>query len=123
MTRKCVLAGCAAVSLVLAVLLAYKYISFQAIGPSNYGRIRLGMTVQDVEMLIGLPPGDHSTRPRMNSMFSRGNWGVEVFQEGDRDLAEADISRQRMWAGDSYWIVLVLDKDGRIVWKKLVKVG
>ena len=71
-----------------------------------YERIRLGDTAQQVESLIGLPPGDYRTRPDVGYTIQE----VGIIVPSSRELS---------WSFDGYQVVVCLDEDGIVVDKQI----
>ena len=68
------------------------------ISAKSYDKIQIGMTIKEVETLLGVPPGDYSTRPflRHHSEGRRGfNWEFQ-------------------WIGNDCRIGVRLDQHGKV---------
>jgi hypothetical protein len=82
--------------------------SLGPISPLGYYRIRLGVTRAQVKEVIGLPPGNHQTRPTLGGITAAGNHGRIVLEAGipSRDLPDGrDRPTQvtlRQWWGDDW---------------------
>src|ERR1019366_6337018 len=99
--------GCL-VLICVAICVQYEYRPFQKIGALAYNRIEIGMSVLQVEEVIGLPPGNYGSHDRSGGTFSRGSTGHEVAREGNPDLDNEEISRLSWW-GEYYAIRIELD--------------
>jgi hypothetical protein len=74
-----------------------------------FDRIQEGMTLAEVEGLIGLPPGDHRTRP------TRIVWGVRgpiIFLE---PATQGRKYTSMEWIGDYGMICVWLDSEEKVV--------
>jgi hypothetical protein len=113
-------------------LLVQRYWPEPGISPYNYRQIRLGMSAQDVEQVIGLPPGIHRTRQPIGGITSAGNWGHTVAEEGvpkselpDGMQGEARAGRRvevRQWWGTYHAIRIAGNEDGKVVGKYLIQI-
>src|SRR5262245_41710592 len=95
------------------VVLLLGYLAMWFAIPSEvraFERIQEGMTINEVENVIGLPPGDYSSpaRTRLPSI-SLLNSGV---------LRKPGYTL-KSWAWDNYEISVVFDPDGRTTRKRL----
>jgi hypothetical protein len=74
---------------------------------ANYERIREGMTRQEVESLLGGPPGNYSRIPDKEA----GLWTI--------DPSRPDLNRQffigrEVWIGDELAVAVWFDDKGRV---------
>jgi hypothetical protein len=70
------------------------------INPGQYDRIREGMTLDDVNLIIGGPPGD----------YHPGHLGIRVrVIAGRDDFGENLWLEQKYWSGAEYEIGILLD--------------
>ena len=121
--RRTVLSVILVVSLPFLTYLAWKHWPFGAISPYSYYQIKLGMTLEEAQTIVGLPPGTHRTRRPRGGMLSQGNWGNAVREEGNRPPEEkAEWFRFRQWWGEHYAIQIILDGNGLVVWKCLIEI-
>jgi hypothetical protein len=97
------------------------------IGPENFRRIQAAMTSQEVEEIIGLPPGDYYTGPLgVGGITSRGPYGLTREERGisDVEVPEAwrsgEGERVNSWWGNRYAIIVFLDEHNHAVrWELL----
>jgi hypothetical protein len=100
-----------AVSLAVLAVVAARPILLPPTNPriteANFERIERGMTLANVEALLG-PPGDYRTGPTQPSprILSGRSWGPWWTYEG--------VSQQH-WEGDGARITVWLDPDGRVL--------
>jgi hypothetical protein len=84
------------------------------INPGQYERIREGMTLADVNLIIGGPPGD----------YHPGNLGTRVRVIDGRDDFGEDLRLTQMyWSGAEYEIGVLLDRDGIVVARQLTEIA
>jgi hypothetical protein len=83
-----------------------------AIGPYTYYRIRLGMTYDEVERIIGLPPGPDSRAPGLSQLV------YPVAQSGTR-AAGPTRYLSPVWSDDDFQIGVALDENRVVVGKSL----
>jgi hypothetical protein len=78
-----------------------------------YDRIENGMTLAEVEAILGGPAGDHRTRP------------TEMLPEDYvfRRLVEHAIGKSLWWEGDAVAVAVVLDDSGIVLRQTFVKQG
>jgi hypothetical protein len=97
----------------------------------RYERIRLGMTLGEVQTAIGMPPGYYASGPSLPP--SMGPTGHFIRQRGlpHEDLPDAagrpaPGHHQKLtlefWTWDEYWIWVALDKRGSVVGYYLLQV-
>src|SRR5262249_33425798 len=104
-----------ALALLVFVWLSISYWPFGAISPFSYLRIKLGMPFDEVEAIIGLPPGTHRARQPMGGITAAGNWGDTVAQSEFRDFGSRPQVTHRQWWGDDYAIGVFLDANGVVI--------
>src|SRR5262245_43608117 len=87
---------------------ALSVVEFRARGPgitpANYGRIREGMTEQQVEALLGGPATGTRTAPYA------GSYVPEEFEA-------ARVERLREWVGDGTYVLVGFNKAEAVTWK------
>lgn len=83
------------------------------INPAQYDRIREGMTLAEVEGIIGGSPGSYPP----NALGTRVRLLAGSEFGGDLRL------RQAYWSGTRYEIGVLLDHDERVVAKQLTKIS
>jgi hypothetical protein len=123
-------------ALVLAVLAIWQFLPEEAIGPSNYRRIRLGMTEAEVAEIIGLPAGDYQTSERIGGILSPGQYASSLAEEGLPEEALPDVRlgfpgktvggeivTLQQWRGEHYWIRVAFDTRGVAIGRYLYKVA
>jgi hypothetical protein len=79
----------------------------------NVERLRVGMTRNEVEAIIGLP-GDHSTQETVVMPMTSTSW-TDVIGETNRN------ERKDRWIGDDTWVDVAFDKTGQVTWMQLGK--
>jgi hypothetical protein len=97
------------------------------IGPANYRRIQVGMKQEEIEAIIGLPPGDYYTGPRgVGGLMSRGPFG---FLRREKGLSVDNVCvgqipdgfTARSWEGNHYSIQVLFNAErdavGVYLWK------
>ena len=78
---------------------------------ANFERIRDGMTLQEVENLLGGPPGNYSRIPDKEA----GLWTIDP----DRpDLNRQFFIGREVWSGDELAVAVWFDDQGRVVRKE-----
>ncbi len=120
---------------VLALGVAWSLWSRNPIGPANFNRIQLGMTLEEIETLFGLPNGDicpsgsFADYPRGNKYVGRKNkwldrrWGPTVHLIGEFGIpygevggwldSTKDLNRfARGWFGNDFAIGVAFDENG-----------
>lgn len=121
-----------AVVLGLALLLFTGLLIWQAkTGPRGaYGRIRLGMTQDEVETVIGMPPRDYMHHPFIRGGTTFGPFGKFIRMTGipyestmcDPTVGRKPSVRLEHWYWDDYWIQVGFDEDGKVVGFYLLEV-
>src|SRR5687767_246116 len=87
----------------------------------GFGLIEIGSKVEDVQALLGLPPGDHTTKSYYVIELIGGWPDVgRPLRELVADLNERDWCR--VWAGDDGVIEVRLNEDGNVVSKHFYEV-
>jgi hypothetical protein len=125
MTSRWLLWSGAAVAVCIALAVAWVFLPQERIGPAAYDRIKVGMTRQQVEGIIGLPTGDYYTGPRSPSSMS-GPYGTlnkeagvrrSDLSDGPRGFASRDGRRVKLeqWWGDNYIVEVGFGEDGAAV--------
>jgi hypothetical protein len=107
-----VLAGLAVVATVGAVVL---WPRAERVTPENVERLRVGMTQNEVEAIIGLP-GDHSTQETVVMPMNTESW-CDVIGETNPN------ERKARWIGDKTWVDVAFDKTGHVTFLQLGKRG
>jgi hypothetical protein len=72
-------------------------------GEADYDRIENGITQEDVEAILGGPPGDYRTQSYPIN-FHCGSWGPPS-------------GRMEEWLGNDGNIWVVFDEENKVVWK------
>src|SRR5713226_2640438 len=92
------------------VFLAYPYFAPKPqVNRTNYEKIQLGMTSNEVQAILRVPPGDYSTGP--------------VHFHSVKQLALAGIvppGKEKTWNCDDGQITLWFDNQGVVVFKHMV---
>jgi hypothetical protein len=79
------------------------------ISPASFERIHEGMSQDQIEAIIGLPPGDYYTGPRgIGGITSRGPFGFPCVEKG-RPWGK-QTGRVIIWWGNDYAIQVSFDK-------------
>jgi len=97
-----------------------------------FGRIRLGMTLEEVEVVIGQPPGNYDTKHRIGTP-SMGPLGRCVRETGIPDSSLDDAAgrpgpgysgplKVKSWLWNDYWIWVAFDDHGKTVGYYLIEV-
>jgi hypothetical protein len=95
----------------------------RGIGPAHFQRIRSGMSLHEVETVIGLPHGDYFTR--RESFDDRAPYWVHRQQCGEPvDRLRTHTTKVgskkvsvRSWRGNDYYIQVAFDEnDSAIAW-------
>src|SRR5262245_24662970 len=75
-------------------------------GPTSeaYRQVQVGMTPVEVEQVLGMPPGDYSTRP--TNFFPHSISGLPMPKE---------MRYHRSWAGNDLLLDVYFDQYGRVV--------
>lgn len=76
----------------------------------NYTRIREGMTLEEVERVLGEPPGIFITKPWDN----RDIMGMRATSFSFPPKVRAEDARSRWWLTDDAFIRVDLDENGRV---------
>jgi hypothetical protein len=110
----CLLVGVLVGAVIGAVTVAYLTAPpHPRINPGQYERIREGMTLADVNLIIGGPPGD----------YDPGNVGIRVrVIDGAENFGENPFLEQMYWGGAEYEIGVLLDRDGIVIAKQLTEI-
>src|SRR5438270_7692812 len=80
------------------------------INPETFARITRGMTLEEVQDLLGVPSGDYTTKPSVmihEDLFGSRITGREVEQK---------------WVSDAGAISIWFDEDGKVVSKEVRRV-
>jgi hypothetical protein len=119
MTRRRLLCGLLFASAVLVCVVGWRAIY----APGHvraYERVRLGMTLAEVEAAIGAPPGWYA-EPKLGGITS-GPFGEYIRESGvpsksllNPQYRESAGITVEQWIWDDYWIEVALDKDGKAV--------
>jgi hypothetical protein len=124
--RKCVLLALVAIAVVVTTV-AGLLRPQPRIGPASFHRIQAAMTIQEVEEIIGLPPGDYYTGPLgVGGITSRGPYGFTREERGISDVEVPEAWRIRegehlnSWWGNRYAIIVLFDGHNHAVrWELL----
>ena len=120
-TRRLLIVGSAIVilaSLLVAVALTVRWCGFSA--ERAHGRIRLGMTLSEVENAVGTPPGYYRSTPLFTTMQPVDV--IRVLGLPLETLAETPPPNVERWIWDDYCIWVAFDNDGKAVGCYLLKV-
>lgn len=105
----------------------------QIVRPEYYEKIRLGMMFNDVQTLIGIPPGDYRQILSFGGTRSTGNWGSTVHEAGLPQEAQAKAVRGvielngkrveiKTWWGTYHAIRIAVDSESRVIGKYSIKI-
>src|SRR5262245_13437711 len=92
-------------------LLGYAFSVRPGLTQANYGRIREGMTLQEVENLLGGPPGNYSRIPDKEA----GLWTIDPNRP---DLNRQFFIGREVWIGDELAVAVWFDEQGRVARKE-----
>jgi hypothetical protein len=92
-----------------AILVAWFYFRPGGINWVGYSRVRLGMSSQEVELVVGVPPGNHS---------SRLDWMIIDYWDGEWHMGEPGGGRKETWYSDDGCLRIEYDDDGRVKYKQ-----
>src|SRR4051812_24185484 len=120
------LIACVLIVVVTAAAVLWLCWPEEAIGPGSFRRIRAGMTLDDVEAIIGLPPGDYHSGPHgPGGLMARGT--IKYLRE-ERGLPPQDIPESwnaakperrercvKSWWANDHAIYVAFDDDGTAV--------
>ena len=84
----------------------------------TYGRIKVGMTLSEVEHVIGAPPGWYAKNPPMPPSMSpevRNRKEIGLPRSSLRDAGLHDKIILQNWVWDDYCITVALDLHGKVV--------
>jgi hypothetical protein len=109
---------------------------WDAINPLQYSRVQLGMSVDKVEAMTGLPPGRHQSYPRKGLSLGPGTMGFMFAQSGldntklpscwpnsgQRVVVDDRLVERKQWWGNRYAIEVAIDETGAVVGRYLIKV-
>jgi hypothetical protein len=100
-----------ALSVLLVAAIAVAFFFFRPAGVTCFGfaRIRIGMTSELVKSVIGVPPGNYS---------SREDIGIVDHWASDWHVGEEKSGRQETWYSDDGCLRLIYDKDGTVAYKE-----
>jgi hypothetical protein len=94
---------------VAAIAIAFFFSRPAGVNWFGYARIRIGMTSEEVKSVIGVPPGNYSSREDIGIV---DHWG------SDWHAGEAKGGRQEAWYSDDGCLRLSYDKEGRVGYKE-----
>ena len=83
------------------------------INPESFEKIQVGMTLEEVEAILGVPPGDYATKQHVYDL-----WGGDGVVLG--------LRHRIAWAGDEGAIHVILSPEGRVshkLWLDLCFIG
>jgi hypothetical protein len=86
------------------------------IGPAAYARVTDGMSRDEVQSAIGLPPGDYRDPAHAPGGRCSTEWSEEA---GQVDFVAGDTAGRLHWEGNAYGITAGFDEAGRVTWKTL----
>jgi hypothetical protein len=100
-----------AVSILIATVMAIVFILSRPAGVTwfGYARVRLGMTPEEVESVIGVPPGNYSSRKDITMV---DHWA------SDWHAGKPGDGKQETRYSDSGCLRLSYDSDGKVVYKE-----
>jgi hypothetical protein len=107
------LAGCVAAVLVASYLALRWAAPRHHINKEGFDAIRVGMSEQEVEAILGGPPGDYSATGAVPCPAAYASSGT-LLDRGVEDL--------RSWVGDDAAINVAFDAGGLVVWKDQVPI-
>src|SRR5262249_27945398 len=111
--------GVLAAAVVGTVAFAYLTVPQPRINPGQYYQIREGMTLAEVNGIIGGPPGDYDP-----GSWGTGSWGIRVrVLAGSDDFGSNANLQQKYWSGREYEIGVLLDENGIVVDKQLTEIA
>lgn len=116
--RSLLLVAMFGLAIVAGLLISY-YRPLECIGPIPYYSISIGMTAEDAEAVVGLPPGSYGPNDTSGGAFSKGSTGHVIASEGPYNPDDPRVTRLGWW-GRRYAIRLELSNDGRVTSKRLV---
>jgi hypothetical protein len=111
--RRTLLAALAGLAVVVAAGAVVLWPRPNRVTAKNVERLRVGMTQNEVEAIIGLP-GDHSTQETVVMPMTTESWS-DVIGETNRNE-----SKDR-WIGDDTWVDVAFAKSGYVTWMQLGK--
>jgi hypothetical protein len=117
--------------LVLLVLGASAVLLATKVPVLAYSRIKLGMTLVEVEAAIGMPAGDYSSTPNLRPRM--GPFGNHINESGIPSTCLPDAAGNakegyvkpltvKRWTWDDYWIWVAFNEDGKTVGYYLLEV-
>lgn len=84
----------------------------QRVRREAFEHIRVGMTLAEIEAIVGLPPGDYTTRPSViQCAADQEDVAGAYFEYGSRDDPKR---RWREWIGDQGLIVVRLNAESKV---------
>jgi hypothetical protein len=97
------------------------FVRTRGIGPTSFKKIRAGMTVEQVETVIGLPDGDYYTRPPdvdwrapYWGLRDRGGEPAEELWTHTTKLRGKNVT-VRSWRNNYYFVHVAFDENGAAV--------
>jgi hypothetical protein len=88
------------------------------ITPEAYERVTEGMSRDDVQAALCLPPGDF----RNDAHKPGGRWYTEWSEQADeKEFGDGDTAGRLSWEGNAFSIVVGFDEAGVVTWKTLWK--
>jgi hypothetical protein len=105
MTRRRLLLLALPVALGCSAALLWVVWPHTAITPDNAAKIKRGMTLAEVEAILGGPPGNYASNyTGLGTGYAGPGGALIVF----------DVQERTTWAGDDGMLTVFLDNDGRV---------
>ncbi len=75
----------------------------------GYARVSLGMTSEEVEAAIGVPPGNYSSRE-----------DIEIVDHWDSEwhMGQRDVGKSETWYSDDGRLYVIYSSEGEVVFKE-----
>ncbi|HYT90030.1 MAG TPA: hypothetical protein VEL76_15090 [Gemmataceae bacterium] len=110
-TRRVAWVGIALTVVVLALGVTERLLWQPGVTEANVRRLRAGMTLQEVENLLGGPSGNYSRIPDEEA----GLWTIDPNRP---DLNRQFFIGREVWIGDAVAVAVWFDAQGRVVRKE-----
>jgi hypothetical protein len=105
--RRLPLVGLGAVALLAGGLFAWLGLPRPGVTRANYERIQEGMTLPEVESILGGPPGNYSRLPDNEA----GLWAIDF---ADPELGPQYFRGREAWVGGELAVAVWLNDQGRV---------
>jgi hypothetical protein len=118
------LASFVAAGAVVVLLLSLGWLTPRAASPSTrispeaYERVASGMRREEVQAVIGLPPGDYRDGEHSPGGHSYTEWSEEA---GAEEFGAGATAGRLQWEGNGHSIVAGFNEAGVVTWKTLWK--